>query len=768
MDSIRFDPISYPMLILLFIVIGMIIFILIIEPRLSRRKLANKNEHGSSKFADFKEIKKNFNKENLYNIDKVGFPVWYEKINNTWENVYFDTKSPHYLLVGSTGSGKSATVSLNMAIHFATAKEKHSVVFTDPKAELFNATGKIFKDNGYEVVTIDFRNPMQSNKINVMQPIIDEWKEHCHFNKCMMLFLSHFLKVNKINVSKLSNDKKYKEQIKDKYNLEDYIIDIIISNNEHLSKEVKNKKLYDISVIDNYEKESLKEFLNNKTNEELLNYIKDNQNSSAKHQAETNRLVISLANLIFTEKNAKDPFWINSSKQLFVGLSGIFLEDYKAGLIDENKINIASIKKFQNSSLIKENQNYLQRNLNSRPYGSLSKDYLTSILSAAENTYKSVTAVFGEKMSIFDDLNVENITSVSEFNFTNLGKKPVSLYIIVPDEDKAYFQLVTIIVGMLIKDLTKFANLKENKGVLPVPVEWVLDEFANCPPLDSIETIVSVARSRKMRFYFFIQSFAQLDQVYGKEIASIIQDNCALVYLKTNTVETAEVIAKKLGKSTIETNSMSMSTDPFKVGANQTKSLMGKELLTATEIISLKYKTIIFPTFGNPIFRDTYLYSDLYPKYKNYPIYERDTKILKRLTENYYTVEKLRENLDSKSDKNTDMLTRQVRQSFQRNTNRQVNKIINNIKQDKTNDIDILLLYIEEIKNVLKNKVLEEFILDDRVHVIELTTSITKFELERIRKIKDKDLFLELSSSKTGKKSILTIWEKNLELGKTV
>ena len=768
MDSVKFDSISYPMLILLFIVIGMIIFIWLIEPRISKRKLQNKNEHGSSKFADFKEIKNNFDKENLYSIDKVGFPVWYEKINNKWENVYFDTKSPHYLLVGSTGSGKSATVSLNMAIHFATAKEKHSVVFTDPKAELFNATGKIFKDNGYDVVTIDFRNPMQSNKINVMQPIIDEWKVHCHFNKCMMLFLTHFLKVNKINVIKLSSDKKYKEQIKEKYKLEDYILDIIISNNEHLSKEVKNKKIYDTSIIADYEKDSLKKYLNNMNNDTMLIEIKEYQNNSAKHQAETNRLVISLANLIFTEKNSKDPFWINSSKQLFIGLTGIFLEDYKEGLIDENKINIASIKKFQNSSLIKENQSYLQRNLNSRPYGSLSKDYLTSILSAAENTYKSVTAVFGEKMSIFDDLNVENITSVSEFKFTSIGTKPVALYIIVPDEDRAYFQLVTIIIGMLIKDLTKFANQKENKGVLPVPVEWVLDEFANCPPLDSIETIVSVARSRRMRFYFFIQSFSQLDQVYGKETANIIQDNCALVYLKTNTVETAEVIAKKLGKSTIETNSMSMSTDVFKVGANQTKSLMGKELLTANEIIGLKYKTIIFPTFGNPIFRDTYLYSDLYPQYKNYPIYERNTNILKRLTENYYTVEKLKEKTDDKSNKSTDMLTRQVRQNFQRNTNRQVNRILNNIRQDKTNDVDILLLYIDEIKNVLKSKVLEEFVLDDRVYVIEMTTSITKFELERIKKMKDKNIFLEIASSKTGKKTVLTVWEKNLDLGRSV
>ncbi len=72
---------------------------------------------------------------------------------------------------------------------------------------------------------------------------------------------------------------------------------------------------------------------------------------------------------------------------------------------------------------------------------------------------------------------------------------------------------------------------------------------------------------------------------------------------------------------------------------------MGRELLTANEIIALKYKTIIFPVFGNPIFRDTYMYSDLYPKYKKVPICERETKVLKRLTDNYYTIEKKIERL---------------------------------------------------------------------------------------------------------------------------
>ena len=681
MDNVKFEGLSPPMLVIILISLSLIIFFLIIEPKIFKKKLSNKNEHGSSKFADLKEIKKNYNKEKINEINKVGFPIYYEKINGNFENIYFDTTSPHYLLVGSTGSGKSATVSIPMGIHFAISKEKHSVVFTDPKGELFKTTGKIFEDNGYDIVTIDFRNPTKSTKINLMQPIIDEWKEHCLYDKKMLFFLSHFLKFNKISISKLFKNEKYLNKIKSTFQLEDYIIEIIKNNEEELVKNYQSKKIYENNILKDVSVNT-KEYLNSKSNEEILLHIKENQNKSSKHQAETNRLVISLANLIFTEKESKDPFWINSAKQLFIGIVGIFIEDYKLGLIDEKKINISSIKKFQNSSLTKENQNYFQKNLNNRKYGSLSKDYLTSIISSAENTYKSITAIFGERMSIFDDLNVENITSVNEFYFTNLAKKPTALYIMVPDEDRSYFQLVTIIIGMLIKDLTKYANLPENNGTLPIPIEWILDEFANCPPLDAIETVVSVARSRKMRFFFFIQSFSQLNQVYGKEIANIIQDNCALVYLKTNTVETAEVIAKKLGKSTIETNSMSMSTDPFKVGANQTKSLMGKELLTANEIINLKYKTIIFPTFGNPIFRNSYMYSDLYPQYKNVAICKRPVKILKRLTENYYTVEDLRKVYTNLIDDKIKEFTSTFSKDYEKEVNKSVIKAKKNYEYE--------------------------------------------------------------------------------------
>lgn len=706
MDSIRFNPLSMVEIIILLIVIAAILFILL-EPRFSKRKLENKNEHGSSKFADLKEIQNTFVKESINSINSVGFPVWYEKKNGNFENVYFDNKSPHFLLIGSTGSGKSVTVVIPECLMFATAKEKHSVVVTDPKGEIFKSTSKVFKDNGYDVITIDFRNPNKSNKINIMQPIIDEWKEYCKSNEAMLFLFTHFIKNNRIKLDNI-DDKKYIDKIKDKYNLEEYLIDIITNNKSSLNNLLSDKKMYENGLFKDKlgGNESLKDYMLSKSNDEIIYMIREYQNISSKHQAESNRLVISLADLIFVDKDTNDKFWINSAKQLFIGIVGVFLEDYQAGLISENKINISSVKKFQNSSLIKENQTFLQKNVNNRKYGSLSKDYLTSILSAAENTYKSITAVFGEKMAIFDDLNVENVTSVSEFEFSSLGKKPVALFIIVPDEDRAYFQLVTIIIGMLTKDLTKFANLPENNGTLPVKIEWLLDEFANCPPLSSIETLVSVARSRGMRFQFFIQSFSQLNQVYGKEIANIIQDNCALVYLKTNTVETAEVISKKLGKSTIETNSMSKSTDPMKVGANKTTSLMGKELLTVTEIIALKYKTIIFPTVSNPIFRDTYLYSDLFPEYKNVEVLDRETKVLKRITSNYYTVEELRKNYDVRNNQILNQTAKNIQAKFKQNIQKEINRATRNIESlPIENDV----IFDNEIISDLKNKLFMEY-----------------------------------------------------------
>lgn len=754
MEDLKFDVIPlFQLIILLFVFLG-IIFIIFLLPKFSRQKIINKNEHGSAKFADIKEIKNTFVKEKIENTNSVGFPVWYEKNNKKFKYVYFDENSAHFLITGATGSGKSVGVVIPECIFFATSKEKHSVVITDPKGEIFEKTGSIFNENGYEVITLDFRNPTFSKRINLMQPIINEWKLHCEYNKIMYFLLDYYLKTHKINIKNKTDEDNFEETL-DTLNITNkYLKDIIktnideISNNENNNELVDNKLLNEL--LDN-NSNNVKIVVRQTTEKELEDLIIKAQNISLKHQAETNRFVISLSNLIFTEKDSNDKFWINSAKNLFIGIVGIFLEDYKSGLIDADKINISSIKKFQNSSLVKINQAYLQQNLNNRKYGSLSKDYLTSILSAAENTYKSITTVFAEKMAIFDDLNVEHITSSNDFDFIDLGIKPIALFIIVPDEEKSYYQLVTLIVGMLTKDLTRFANLPENGGILPRKIEWILDEFANCPALDSIETLVSVARSRGMRFQFFIQSFSQLDQVYGKDISNIIQDNCALVYLKTNSVETAEVISRKLGKKTIETNSISQSTNPMKIGANETKSLMGKELLSVTEIMSLKHKIIIFSTISNPIFSNTYLYNDIFPKYKDIKKLERSMCALKRNANNYYTVDDMKKLYSNQ----------QMNNSTQTISHSITTKKHNNIATNSNNNLKMpLSLKLRKINELFKNRSVINLQQTEHIFKFKINGLLNNFEISKLKKLLDDEFILIIAKNKYSKSTIVYIENK--------
>lgn len=564
------------MLILFFIII---IYFYIIEPRFLNTKLKNENQHGSARFATFQEIKTNFDKEDLNNIKNVGVPIFFNKSLN---KIWFDKITPHYVYLGSTGSGKSATAVIPLCTFIANSKNKRSVFITDPKGEIFSTTSKMFQDNGYKVLTLDFRKPTLSNKINILEPIINEY--------------------------------------------ENYI---------------------------KYEKSQVKEYNKSK----ILKY----SNESNLCLAEANRLIKSLSNMLVKDNSEqKDPFWNNSARSLIEGIISLFLEEYKNNKINRNQITMTSIRKFQNSILKDDNLELLKKYLNSKDYGTKSKDNLTPVLNSSESTIKSIFAVAGEKLSIFDDINVANIMSSSNFDFDVLGKYPTVIYLIVPDEDKTYYSLITIIVGMMYKILVKSANNNEEKRN-KYGIEWILDEFANCPPLLDIEAIVSVARSRNMRFHFFIQSFSQLNNVYGKEVSQIILDNCGLVYLKTNTEETAEIISKRLGEHTIISNSISHSVSINNFNGNKTTSLIARKLMTPDEIKQLHYKTIIFPIIGYPIFRDTIIYTKFKCYKKGY--INRSENVLCELKDTYFTVENLKvseNNLINKNDVNNKIFNEQI------------------------------------------------------------------------------------------------------------
>ena len=618
-------PIMY--IVILVIVALIIIFLYFIEPLITRQKIKNNNEHGSARWATKKEIDEKFKKEEVSHIEKSGFPVYYSK-NNKY--VWFDMETPHWIYLGSTGSGKSVTAVIPQCSFIATAKTKQSVFITDPKGEIFSTTSKMFEDNGYNILTLDFRNPSLSNHLNILEPIIREYEQ--------------FSKNDKLAQSEKSNKKKIKYQ-----------------------------------------------------------------NKSIEHLAECNQLIESISRIIMEDKTAKEAFWNNTASDLLYGLISLFLEEYADGKIKREQITLSSIKKFQNSSLTDKNQKLLKKYVEEKPYGFKSKDKLIPVISSSENTYRSITSVFNERMSLFDDINVENITSNSDFEFDILGKKPTVLYCCIPDESKIYYSLISIIVSLIYKTLVLLSNTQPNKR-LPYDLVFLLDEFANTPPLEDIETIVSVARSRGMYFQFFLQSFAQLDNLYGKEVSQIIQDNCGLAYLKTNTQETAESISKRLGNKTIETSSLNYSMSFMNNNGSKGTSLMSRNLMTPDEIKQLHYKTIILPTISHPIFRDTVIYKK-FSCYKAGCI-ERKVRPLARLFDTYFTVEQLKfNNNNNNQEQKIDTAESQIKTKLISIINEVIKifgKVDSNVEYTKENDIHVAQLYLAPPLSTNDLKGLEE------------------------------------------------------------
>ena len=89
----------------------------------------------------------------------------------TGDRTFFVGDDVHTLCIGATRSGKSRTVVIQSLCLLGLAGE--SMVISDPKGELWSYTAPFLDRLGYEVITIDFKNPLKSQCYNFLQPIID-------------------------------------------------------------------------------------------------------------------------------------------------------------------------------------------------------------------------------------------------------------------------------------------------------------------------------------------------------------------------------------------------------------------------------------------------------------------------------------------------------------------------------------------------------------------------------------------------------------------
>ena len=192
--------------------------------------------------------------------------------------------------------------------------------------------------------------------------------------------------------------------------------------------------------------------------------------------------------------------------------------------------------------------NYIKEYFNLKGPESSPYIFASNTINAPNETKGGILSTFRQKIRLFSSReSLSEMLAYSDFNMQDIGREKTAVFMIIHDEKKTYHSLMTIFIKQCYETLIDVAQ--ENGGKLPFRTNFILDEFANMPPLKDVDSMVSAARSRDIRFTFIIQNFAQLNDVYGKEVAEIIKGNCGnLVYLISTELAALEEISKMCGE----------------------------------------------------------------------------------------------------------------------------------------------------------------------------------------------------------------------------
>ena len=250
-------------------------------------------------------------------------------------------------------------------------------------------------------------------------------------------------------------------------------------------------------------------------------------------------------NILYDPENKNDPFWEKSAADFFSGLALGLFEDAKESQINLNSINYMSTVGEENFAT----SNYTKEYFMLKGEDSSAYVFASNTINAPNETKGSILSVFRQKIRLFASREqLSEMLSYSDFNMEDIGRQKTAVFMIIHDEKTTYHALATIFLKQAYETLIDVAQ-NSPKGKLPYRTNFILDEFANMPPLKDVTTMVTAARSRAIRFTFIIQNFAQLNDVYGKEQAETIRSNCGnIIYLITTELAALEEISKLCGE----------------------------------------------------------------------------------------------------------------------------------------------------------------------------------------------------------------------------
>lgn len=281
---------------------------------------------------------------------------------------------------------------------------------------------------------------------------------------------------------------------------------------------------------------------------------------------------------------SNDPFWDTAASMLLLAL--VFYLHYEA---PEDEQNFAMVMEMLRAGAIEDEEeprpsplDNLFSELEYENPEHIALKYYHSYHSGSAKTLKSIQITLAARLEKFNLESLAALTTTDELELETLGEKKTALFALIPDNDTSFNFLVSLLYTQLFRQLFYSAD-HIHGGSLPIPVHFLMDEFANVSLPDDFDKILSVMRSRSVSVSIILQNLAQLKALFEKQWESIVGNCDEFLYLGGNEQSTHKYVSELLGKSTIDTNTYGKSSG--RSGNYSTNyQISGRELLTPDEV----------------------------------------------------------------------------------------------------------------------------------------------------------------------------------------
>ncbi len=503
---------------------------------------------------------------------KDGIPV-YACFNKKRKELDVNLASPmHGLIIGATGSGKTTTFINPMIQILGSSSAGSSMICTDPKGELFQLHSGYLKERGYQVMVLDLRDPYSSFRWNPLAELYDRYQAYLSTGNEIY---KHFEPVTESGLTLVNPPESYGEEWYE-YDGKAWAV-----RRELLGTiKIARQRIYD----------------------EVYEDLND------------------LISVMCPVESKDDPVWEKGAKSLIMAVCLAMLEDseYPELEMTREKFCFYNINKAIGNS--DNDYEELRGFFKGRSPVSKAVGLSKQVLSAAESTMASYMSIAFDKLSMFNDEGLCSLTSATDIDPTQFAQEPTALFLKIPDEKDTRHALAAVFILCIYKALIKVASSREDLS-LPRNVYFILDEFGNMPKIDKFDKMITVGRSRKIWFNMVVQSYAQLNNVYGDTVANIVKSNCGMkMFIGSNDIETCEEFSKLCGNMTVSTSSVSSSMGDKQGNISVSSQLQTRPLIYPSELQKLNNKTdtgnAIIVTFGNFPLKTKFTPSYKCPLYK--------------------------------------------------------------------------------------------------------------------------------------------------------